>query len=87
NSSRDNFKVFPNPAKNILNIIQNRNTNWPQLSISITDLSGRVVVNEQLNSVASKQYQVNIADLQNGIYFIHLKSNDQSSVLRFIKSN
>ena len=81
------FRVFPNPAKDILNIVRNGLSDEATISINITDLSGRTVLQEELNASGNGHYQINIGNLQQGVYFIHLKNKDQSYSLRFIKSN
>ena len=86
-SNKDDFRVYPNPATNILNIVQNNITGQNEISLIITDISGRAVLKEKLNSIGNGRYQVNISDLQNGIYFIHLEYQERTFSLRFIKSD
>ncbi|MBS1771557.1 MAG: T9SS type A sorting domain-containing protein [Bacteroidetes bacterium] len=64
-----NLVVYPNPASNVLQI----NLQWKEaqpFTVSITDITGRVV--KQYSEPAAKQYSRTIvtSDLQNGTYFI-----------------
>jgi hypothetical protein len=81
------FMVFPNPAKDVLNIVRNSLSDEAALSINITDLAGRTVLQQKLNPRGEGHYQVNISKLQQGVYFVHLKNKEHNYSLRFIKSN
>lgn len=68
--------LFPNPASSVLNIRVSGSFNTYQ----IVDMNGKVLRTAQLNET-----QVNIADLQNGIYFITFISDKDTITKRFIK--
>jgi len=75
--SVNSFQIFPNPARETLNIL------LPQIQkteLQIFNTMG-LLVKEIL--LASSQ-QINISDLQGGLYFIHLK-NRASQTMKFIK--
>ncbi|MEI6575722.1 MAG: M1 family aminopeptidase [Bacteroidota bacterium] len=75
------FKIFPNPASDILQI--DFLTNKPEMhTYLITDVSGRMI--RSFSSEASR-LEMNIENLAKGIYF--LQTNWQSSTIRrkFIK--
>lgn len=57
------FEIFPNPAKNFLNITSN--TNFTFSSIQITDLSGKIVA-----SYDGHPDQIDISSIPAGMYFI-----------------
>ncbi len=67
------FQIYPNPTKDILNI------SWSNIStgvaeFKITDLIGHGFNNQQLKfSTISGNSQIDISNLQNGIYFISIK--------------
>ena len=81
-SSNDNqiskFEVFPNPVSNVLNI-SNPN-NFDVKGISITDINGRVVKNQQ-----GALTQVNVADLNAGVYFVTIEAAEGKTTKKFIK--
>lgn len=56
--------IYPNPARSIINI----ETSEPIKMISIIDLTGKVICNE------SNTNQLNLPDLQNGLYLIKIET-------------
>jgi hypothetical protein len=67
------IKVFPNPAKNYLNIIFEKDIN-SDLTIDIFDINGRSIISLKLDSFDSK---INISDLGPGIYIYKLVGNEK----------
>ena len=72
------FNIFPNPAKETLSIIFANNNTKKQ--VQIFNLFG--VLLKKFETTESKQ--INIGDLQNGIYFIRIKDKTYQT-LTFIK--
>jgi hypothetical protein len=70
------FAVFPNPAKDILYVIGENTLNS---TISILDQAGKVVKH------FSNTNSLSIQDLDNGVYFIQIESNNKNETLKFIK--
>lgn len=73
------INVSPNPATDYLNInsdsvIINR--------ITITDLNGRIVKTVELNQTHS---QINISDLNSGVYFMELQSEEGNISKKIVK--
>lgn len=64
------FSVFPNPASNIVTVNTDRNSNTV-LTINIYNVMGKLVRTETL---LQNQNQINIGDLDNGIYMVEIKS-------------
>jgi len=71
------FNIYPNPSAQLLNF-SNLNSNY---SISLLDISGRLISRCNLNS----NQQLDISNLTNGIYFIQVQSLNKSQTLKFIK--
>lgn len=71
--------VYPNPAKNLINISNSENILLT--NANITDLNGRTVKTVQLNGVTTAQ--INISDLASGVYMMNINS-DQGSVTKKI---
>ncbi len=73
-NSNSNFKLFPNPASDFVNI------DYPLANANdvcqITDINGRIV--KQLSLV---QTNLNISDLNNGVYFLQIISQNGKAVL------
>lgn len=72
-SNLDNISVSPNPANGVVNIRYN-NTNGNNVLISITDVTGREVA--VINGTNSQQVQYNTSNLQAGIYFVRLQTDN-----------
>jgi alpha-tubulin suppressor-like RCC1 family protein len=72
------FSIYPNPAKNELNI-QNL-TNKVIDKIIITDLTGKKVLEQKGNNK-----QINVQQLQQGMYLLQAFSEEKSFQSKFIK--
>lgn len=67
----NNIKLYPNPAKNFVNI-----ENLPNnVTLSITDASGRKIFNQQYSD---KKISVNTSELINGTYILHIEHHGKS---------
>lgn len=73
-------KIYPNPSSGIftVEIIDNENINH----IEITDISGKIL---QKYKIESSKIPVDISEYYNGIYFIHIISNNGSAVKKIVK--
>ncbi|MBL4587531.1 MAG: T9SS type A sorting domain-containing protein [Flavobacteriales bacterium] len=76
---KNNFKVFPNPANNMINLTTIDPVELS--SIELMEVSGRVVYSQSPNSLVS-QTQIPVSQLANGIYFLRLKMNDGEATFR-----
>lgn len=70
---RNEYKVFPNPAQNSLNI-QSKNLN-PQdiLAVQLSNISGQVVYNKEYHATSEQfQMQIDTKEIPAGIYTIQV---------------
>jgi hypothetical protein len=74
----NSFSVYPNPAKDMLNI--SNSIGAELLSVTVTDLNGRTV--KQINSSVE---QINISDLNAGVYFVNINSTEGSLTKKIVK--
>lgn len=74
------FKIYPNPSKNKLNIHLIENLDLQE--ISILDVSGKQVV-----KLENKLKEIDISNLENGVYMLNLKSAQGIFQERFIISD
>jgi hypothetical protein len=72
----NDFKLYPNPAENLLNI----HTSLELKSYEIYDISGKLMDMRDFDS-----NQINIESLQSGAYFIVINTNSNRQTLKFIK--
>ncbi|MCG8581281.1 MAG: T9SS type A sorting domain-containing protein [Bacteroidales bacterium] len=75
----NNIKVYPIPAFNELTI---ELTKSEVSTISLFDSKGRMI--KRYNKATSK-YQLNVSDLNKGVYYIHIASESGVSTQKFIK--
>jgi len=68
--------MFPNPAKDTVQFSVNSNEN---LDIEIFDMLGKSVL--RVNDV---QNEVNISDLNSGLYFVQMKLGTQQAIKKLI---
>ena len=72
------LRIYPNPAKDVLTILTDANTE----GVSIFDINGRLAL-----SVVDKSQNVNIQNLASGVYFVRMmdKTGFVGSPVRFVK--
>ncbi|MGC9344381.1 MAG: T9SS type A sorting domain-containing protein, partial [Bacteroidales bacterium] len=75
----EGINMYPNPASDLLNIELVENLPF---RLRITNVQGAVVKDLNVNS---GQVKINIEDLRQGVYFVHVIIDDRTEVLRFVK--
>ncbi|MFA5556953.1 MAG: T9SS type A sorting domain-containing protein [Flavobacteriaceae bacterium] len=73
------FSIYPNPAKDIINVA---NSVDAIENVTITDMNGRVV--KQV-AMGVNEGQINISDLNAGVYFVNINSNEGSLTTKIVK--
>jgi hypothetical protein len=76
------FALFPNPNKGQFTITYNGIGAIAQ--IDFMDVSGRMIKSEQINFSAKSNYEVDLGNSANGIYFVRITHNQQSEVLKVV---
>jgi len=76
------IKLYPNPAKEILNIEMDKNT-LPE-NYTIYNNLGQVLANKKVNSISD--LKINTSNLSAGVYIIKINKDGQDVSLRFIKN-
>ncbi len=74
------INVYPNPVENELFIATEMNVE----EVTIYDVYGRETIRRQVNETTSQQV-VNVADLNGGVYFVKIDTDNGEIVKRFIK--
>ena len=64
--------IFPNPAKNNITI---ENSNFVINSVELYNIAGQLVKSENINSMKAN---INVSDLDKGIYILEIQSNETS---------
>lgn len=68
-----NLDIFPNPANNILEIMNNR---YPNLTYRFYNLLGQEIKNGSLSNTIN---YISVSAFQEGIYLLHLRDEDSNS--------
>ncbi len=76
--------IYPNPAQDFLQIEFAKAIN-KQANITIMDASGRIVVSQK--ATIAKRYTVDTANMTEGMYFIHLTTDDINYNQSFMVKN
>jgi len=74
------FTVYPNPANNIVTIAA---PGFESYQLTVTDVSGKVVMEKSLNGVENT---LDISALSTGAYFFTLNSGDKKETVKIIKN-
>ncbi|MBX3163289.1 MAG: T9SS type A sorting domain-containing protein [Bacteroidetes bacterium] len=75
----DELSVYPNPANSQITVELN---NGAEKTVELFDLTGRVVLSGTTNN---DKINLNIESLQNGVYFVKVKSNNTVEVIKIVK--
>lgn len=62
------ISLYPNPAKNVVNISWNNNQKITQ--IELRDMAGRLLLNNKLTNNSSNSYQMNVSAYPKGTYIV-----------------
>lgn len=76
----DAINVFPNPANNVLSI---NGLSGTTEAIEISDANGKVMISQ--SNINSISHDVEVENLDAGIYFVRITENNNSRVIRFVK--
>jgi hypothetical protein len=80
----NDMEIYPNPVSDKITI--KFNTAVTTDKIRITDITGRELMEENLNGLTSDIYEVNVSSLSSGMYFITMESNKTIQTSKFIKN-
>ena len=71
-TKEDNVTSYPNPVSDVLTITFDAARN---ASIKVYDLGGKVIMEDVISENAT-QYQINVTDINSGVYFFRILSNN-----------
>ena len=80
-TTASSFSVYPNPVRDLVTLEGSNDSNIQ--SYQIADLNGRIV--KSGNTVNTNSTQVNMSDLQSGVYMMTINSDKGSTVKKIIK--
>jgi hypothetical protein len=73
----DNVQVFPNPAKNVINVVSDLNVK----SITLVNYVGQTVYNQIVNG---NRFQINVSDYVSGMYFVRIETTQGTIITKRI---
>ena len=76
--SKNSIRVYPNPSNNFITV---GTSGFDNAKFSIQDVLGRT----QLNGNVSSNQELNISNLENGLYFIAVTQNGKTIQSKFVK--
>ncbi len=72
------ISIFPNPVTGSLSL----NTDGSKINVKVVDLNGRVL---RENAIQTKNFELDVSDLSEGIYFLQLQMDKIIQTTKFIK--
>jgi hypothetical protein len=82
-SGKNGFSIYPNPANETANLLLNVDLKDSEVTISITDASGRLINKHNMNNLRSGAIvALDINDLANGVYEVTIDSKNFHNVGR-----
>ncbi|CAG0987329.1 hypothetical protein FLAV_02110 [Flavobacteriales bacterium] len=78
---RDNISIYPNPARDVLNIVFNEIITEPT-PVEIYDTFGRMILFEKINK---NNNSIDISAFSRGMYLLKVKNNTNEFFKKFIK--
>lgn len=78
----NNIVVYPNPSKEIFNMVTGKNA---ISEIKVYDVLGKVVWSKKDFEVSNSEIQLNLSSVSSGVYFLRITSHNKSVVRRIIK--
>lgn len=85
NNRLEGITLFPNPIKTDTFYIHAPRLNGEQISVSITDLSGRKIFEQNLECSSNKITVPMNNNVAAGIYMVTLKSGNEAHTYRLLK--
>ena len=77
---RNTLRVFPNPAQDQLTIEVNTQNEVDMLSITISDLNGKIWFQRKVDF--ANQLDLSVESIPNGFYFLHVSQGSQSNCVQ-----
>lgn len=76
------INIFPNPASDVITINANGIKTFP-VTVGVYDVIGREVYSKTITTNVINE-RMNIADLNNGVYFVKVSNTQGSKTIRFV---
>ncbi|MES2778924.1 MAG: T9SS type A sorting domain-containing protein [Bacteroidota bacterium] len=77
-----NVSVYPNPTSNVLNVLFEANS--ANSTVVITDITGKQVYSQQVESSSFTNHSVDVSNFTKGIYFLSVVNGNSRSVQKVV---
>lgn len=74
------LSLYPNPTENVLTL---EGLNPSANTISIVNMNGQVM--DRYTTLDTSSFEMNVSNLETGIYFVKINTSNSSETIRFIK--
>ncbi|MCC6251005.1 MAG: T9SS type A sorting domain-containing protein [Bacteroidia bacterium] len=81
-NNNSDFQLFPNPANNKLFVGIGQKELYGNIDIKVLNSIGQLVHSEKIQANSST-FEIDVNNLQNGLYLLEIKHNDEVSVHKF----
>ncbi|WP_235296103.1 T9SS type A sorting domain-containing protein [Portibacter marinus] len=81
--SAEAFKVYPNPTSDLINLELNLETN-SDATITIADVTGRVISYQNLSKVQSETLSINVSNYVSGTYLARVATDIGTKTIKFV---
>jgi hypothetical protein len=82
-----NFSVYPNPATSDLFVDLKLTNVAKNVSVKITDIMGRIVLEQSAVNVQNETIKINIAQIPSGVYLTKIETSEGSTTKKIIISH
>jgi hypothetical protein len=80
----DNIRIYPNPVTNLLHI-SFADVTPGNYTASVYDLTGKVIINRQVNVNANTTFDIPADGISNGLYHLVVSNGSQKHTIPFVK--
>jgi len=77
----ENFTIYPNPSKGIINLVFKEPTNT--LHFNVFDVTGKIVYSKETSQFSNK-HELNLTQLSSGIYFLEVENDSKRITKKLI---
>jgi hypothetical protein len=82
NHQSDEIRIFPGPAKDIIQIGLNQQIEGP-MDVAVYDLTGRKIKNFKMFTESHRPLTVDVSEIISGVYIVSVNSNQHTYTKRF----
>lgn len=75
------LKFIPNPSTGIFNL---KTDSAQQLSISVIDITGKEILNQQNVNIQDNNYKIDLSNYSSGIYVLSIKTSTTTTIKKLI---